>query len=135
MFLRCYRNLPAGMNQEVKTSSWDAKQQKLVTSVKTLSGSGGTVTYEYRGANLKQDQADKHSTNKAEEHGRHELTIDLEMAGDTSVDPSSQKLTLSGTGTDFDQTYDIDNVHHVVGDDGYRMMLDCKSKKSGRSVS
>ena len=51
--LSVHRNLQAGKSVEVHTSSWDAKKKLPVRSVKTLQGAGGSVIYEYRGANLK----------------------------------------------------------------------------------
>ncbi len=132
--LTVHRNLQAGKSIQVKTSSWDAKKKQPVTSVKTLEGSGGSIIYEYRGANVRQEQADKHSEKKAKEHGRHEMQVNVDMPGDTSIDASMQ-LVLSGTQTQFDQAYEIDTIHHRCNDSGYRMSIEAKSAKVGRNVS
>jgi phage protein D len=131
--LKAHRNLQAGKSQTVKSSAWDTKKKVVVTSTKTLVGSGGSILFEYRGANMKQAQVEKQSTNLAMTHGRHEFHLDIDMPGDTAIDISMQ-VVLSGTQTDLDQAYEIDTINHIVGDEGYRMSIDCKSARSGRTI-
>jgi hypothetical protein len=62
------------------------------------------TTYIFREVGLTQSQAYAFATTKLNELTLHERRIDFEMPGDLSLTPRSV-VRLSGTGTDFDQTY------------------------------
>ena len=55
------------------------------------------------------------------------------VVGDPTV-YAGMGLTLYGTGY-FDQTYDIDTVHHKIGMSGHTTSMTSRGWKTGRSVS
>lgn len=134
--LRGVKNLTLSKQTKVNVRSWNHKQKKAVTSTKSLSGTGDTpVVYDYRLPNLSQEQADKIATQRLDENTRHELSVEVEMPGDPTLDPRMQ-LVLSGTGTIFDQAYAIDSIDHEISfDSGYRMTVRTKGRNKKRSTS
>jgi hypothetical protein len=57
--------------------------------------------------------------------------VNATVVGDTSV-AAGMGLQLSGT--QFDQTFEIDSVHHDFGMGGYRTSITARSAKEGRTV-
>jgi hypothetical protein len=101
-------------------------------AAKTLNGNGGTLTWNYRHPGLEQDHADDLALKKLAEHSRHELTVDVEMVGDPQIDVG---MGLQLQGTAFDQVFEMDAVHHMLGPGGHTMKIIAKSAKEGRSAS
>lgn len=130
--LRASINLQAAKTLKVLVNGWHTKKKKVISSSKSLNGVGGTLTYNYRTPGVEQDHADDLALRKLAEHSRHELTLDIHMVGDTSIDIG---MGLQLLGTAFDQTYDIDSIHHQIGQDGYTMAIRAKAARQGRSAS
>lgn len=66
--------------------------------------------------------------NQAEEKGKY---VTVEAPGDVNV-RATMTLSLSGTGTAFDQSYDIESVQHRFSiHDGYIMTVTAKNPGQG----
>jgi len=80
-------NFQAGKTIGVNVKSWHQKKKQTISSTKTVKGHiGRTLTYNYRSPGLEQDHADDLATNKANEHARHEIEVQLDLVGDPAID-------------------------------------------------
>lgn len=134
--LQVTRNCSLAGEVKVKVKSWNTEKKEGVKAEKTKGGpgSGGAasrqpLTYEYRLPSLTQEQADNIAQQRLDENTKHELTLTCDAPGDTSITVPG-KVQLTGTGTDFDQTYFLTTVTHSVRD-GYRMAIAAKNKSEG----
>lgn len=108
----------------VKVSSWNHKQKQA----NSASAGSGTTLYNYSVPGISQSQAQRIANKKHKEHTSHGKTISTSMPGDTSVNATID-LVVSGTGTDFDDTYQIQTVEHSMSaGEGYRMNISAKIK-------
>jgi phage protein D len=130
--LKIRRNVQAGKTVSVKVASWNPRKKQAFTGTQTIGGAGGTTNYVYHIPGLDQAHADKHAKSKAKEHSRHELTVHVQCVGDPEID-IAQKLRLRGT--DFDQDFEMDSIHHSFGLQGHTMTISAKSAKQGRKAS
>ena len=96
-------------------------------------GSGGNQAYVYHIPNLLPQHVQQHARAKANEHARHELNLDAEVVGDPTID-IAMDLRLTGT-TYFDQSYQMDHIHHEFGMSGHVMTITARAAKQGRSAS
>ena len=137
--LKTSRNLKASKTVNVTVNSWDTKTQANNQGTASVDGADGDAL-EYKIDNaptLSADQATKIAKAKANEVIRHELSVTVTMPGDLDIDVT-QQLSLSGTGTLYDQEYDIDHInfemgHHGSG--GFQMTISTKAAKKGRKAS
>jgi hypothetical protein len=127
------RNIPASKGKKVHIKSWNPRQKRVFEHEATINGNGGPIPYNYHIPNLHQDQVAKYARSMATEHARHELKVSATVVGDSSVF-AGMGLRLSGT-TYFDQTFDIDTVHHAFGMSGYTTSITARAAKAGRSVT
>jgi phage protein D len=126
-------NLQAAKSIKVNVNSWHQKNKVIVSSTNTVAGAiGGTLTYNYRTPGLQQDHADDLAMNKAAEHSRHEIELQLNLVGDTSIDIG---MGLQLVGTAFVQTFEMDHITHQIGPAGYTMQITAKSARQGRGSS
>lgn len=139
--LKTSRNLKASKTVNVEVNSWDTKTQTNNQGSATVEGaSGDALNYKIDNApTLSQADADVIAAAKAEEVTRHELNVEVSMPGDLDASVT-QKLSLSGTGTLYDQEYDIDHIHfeighHGHGGGGFQMTISTKAAKKGRKAS
>ena len=63
--------------------------------------------------NLTPDQALQLAQSVLADYSRHERVVTLAMPGELAITPRTP-LALSGTGTDFDQTYFIAEIERAV---------------------
>jgi phage protein D len=126
-------NLNLGGTVISKASAFDPRQNTSVTATATSSGSssGGTLTYEKRGANLTQEQVQKLADTTLSMNIRHEMEVDAELVGDNSL-LAGMSLQISGTQSAWDNTYAIDNMTHEVNGDGYTMSVLARAPSPGR---
>lgn len=118
------RNYQVAAGATVTFNAWDYKKQQLITS--TASAGGGIATYVYNDHQLTQEQADKAAPAKLAEIMRHAASVTITMPGDPTLSPL-QQIALSGTGSGFDQSYDIDSVTHSMRpQQGYAMSIAAK---------
>ncbi len=136
--LSCTRNVEAGQPTEVTVRSWNTKKAeayegKSRSANQANNGSidgGGERRMEYSHPQLDQDQAQNIADKRHREAVRHEMNCNVTVPGKASVQPP-MKLSLTGTGTVFDQTYYIDTVNHRVSNGGYTMSIAAKNSRGG----
>lgn len=123
------RNHILGRPVTTNVRSHNHKKKQTLTSTKTQSGSGEPLVYNYVLPGLTQDQSDRIAAKKHAENTAHELTLTgLEVPGDETVTPLF-KIALSGTGTAFDQQYDVSTITHAMSyEAGYLTTINCKAK-------
>lgn len=131
------RNLPLAKDTTVTVQSWRHKAGDAITSTyesKPKSASADRLIYQHRAANLTKNQQDRIALAHLKETLSHERQIDAQnFPGDVSVVAGLMGLTLSGTGTAFDQDYVLaDVVHHFDNEGGYTMDLSAHSQDAGR---
>ena len=130
-----HRNLNLGGTVTTNASAFDPHTKKTLKAKATCSGNdGNTLGYDCRGANLTQDQLEKLAKTRVGMAVRHEMEIDAELVGDTSL-VAGMSLKISGTQSAFDNSYDVDCATHEVNDDGYVMTVLARSMSSGRTIS
>jgi len=131
------RNFKVAGGASVTFSSWDHKKQQLVTAkaASSMAGSLNQLQYVYNDHHLTQEAADKAAPAALAEIMRHEFDMSVTMPGDPTLTPLFQ-IDLSGTNSSFDQTYDIDNIRHVMtAANGYTMTISTKAAKKDRNSS
>jgi hypothetical protein len=130
--LRIRRNIQAGKTISATVKSWHPKKKQVFSYSSNVQGNGGPKNYNYHVPTLLQDHVTKHAQSQANEKARHELTVDATVVGDPSVQAG---MGLQVSGTDFDQVYEIDTVHHEIGMNGHHTQIVARSAKSGRQAS
>jgi phage protein D len=119
------------LSRPVKTNvrSHNHKEKKLISSQHSKGGSGDALVYNYVLPGLKKDQADRICKKRHHENTKHEFAVDVDLPGDETVNVR-RSLQLQGTGTAFDQTYEIDGIEHRGSfGEGYRMRIAAKAGK------
>jgi phage protein D len=130
--LTATRNLAAAKNVKVNVKSWQQKQEKVIESEYQSNGPGGDLEYTYRAPNLTKQQADKIAKGRHDEVVGRERSLSIEAPGDVSLDPE-MGVTLTGTGTSFDQDYAIGSIEHRFSQsEGYRMSVSTQNKDKKR---
>lgn len=124
--LRVKHNLQAGRPHEVTVKGWHPKKRQIFTGTSNVEGKGPKRSWNYQVPTLTQDKADRHAKSEANEKARHEFTASVTVAGDPSVQAG---MGLQVNGTDFDQTLDIDTVHHEFGMSGHITHITARSGK------
>jgi phage protein D len=133
--LSLHANLNLGGTVNSTAMSHDPRQNTNVTATSTCSGNGGnTLNYDCRGANMTQDQVQKLAKVSVFMAVRHEMEVDADLVGDNSL-RAGMSLQISGTQSQWDNSYPIDCVHHELNADGYTMNVQARSMAPGRSVS
>lgn len=127
------RNVQAGKDIQVTVKSWQPKDKRVYEKQTTVPGNGGPLKYNYDLPNLKQDHVDQHAKSRANEVARNELKLSASVAGDPSCNVG-MGLILTGTNY-WDQTYEMDCVHHEVGMSGHRTTITARAGKGNRSAS
>jgi phage protein D len=120
--LALHRALTLAGDIEVTVKSWNSRQQNAFTQTARASGRGGAGRGGSRGSrqstvivrpNLTPDQALQLAQSILADLSRHERVVTLSMPGELSITPRSP-IALSGTGTDFDQTYHIAEIERAL---------------------
>jgi hypothetical protein len=122
-------NLQAAKTIEVNVNSWNQKKKQTFISQKRILGMSGPLIYNYRTPGLEQDHVDDLATNKAAEHARHEVEIQVTLVGDPTIDVG---MGLQLVGTAFAGTYEMDHIAHTISEHGYMMAITAKSARAGR---
>jgi len=133
MVLKIRRNVQAGKSVSVNVKSWHPKKKKVFEYTSNVEGQGGPIEHKYEIPHLLDDHVKQYAKSKADEHARHELTLHATVAGDPAINVAME-LALNGTGT-FDQSYEMDTVHHEFGMSGHRTSITARAGKGGRSAS
>lgn len=125
--LRLVRRLRLSGTISVSVKSWNAKEAKLVNETAVSErisyaspvgpfGTSGAARFTIVRPNLTREDAGRVAVSQASALGRHEQCIEFSMPGETFLMPRTSFL-LKGTGTDFDQLYQIDMIERVFGPD------------------
>lgn len=133
MHLSIRRNIQAGKGIAVTVKSWHPKQKQVFSDTSNVEGKGGPIKYNYHIPNLLQEHVSKHARSEANEKARHELTLSASVVGDPTINVA-MGLQLTGTGF-WDQTYQMDTVHHQIGMSGHRTNITARGAMGGRSAS
>ena len=132
--LQTRRNMTAARPHRMRHRSWhhyDAEQHEATAE---MDGVGDPIEFEHHHNGKKQDQVQALAEGRLKNATRHDLSITVEMPLDLSVTPR-KRCNLTGTGTIYDQGYDIDAVELEIGwDRGGIMRMECKSAKQGRKA-
>ena len=139
--IRLERALTLARDVIVKVQSWNQSQEKSFVTTYHVSQAGksqqagGTAQlYSYTVPNLTPAQALQWATNKAQEITRHERVVTADLPGD-NVLTTRTTVTLTGTGTAWDQSYYPDTIErHISADGGYRMTLRAKNHSPQSTV-
>ena len=112
--LRMERALTLAGDVEVVVKSWNSRQQSEVVQVASRPGSGSGAAgssqrYVYVRPNLLPDQALQLAQRILADVSCHERVVRATMPGDVVLSPRSF-VSLQGTGTDFDQVYQVAEV-------------------------
>ncbi len=132
--LKASRNKTAAAPTTVTVKSWNRKDKKLYTATKSMGGIGSDVVAEYHHNEKNQAQVESLAQSRLDNHVRHDCKASWTAPGDLNLDVH-EKASLSGTGTIYDQTYDIDDVTFSMAhsDEVFTMALNCKTAVAGRS--
>ncbi len=147
MRLRLSRNLSVSKDIRVRVVSYDQKQKREIVAVaekkrvrnkvtkKAGASSEPPVEYTRAFPNLKQDQAQAKANALLAEIRQHEMNMHVEMPGD-SILTTRMMVKLTGTSSDFDQTYYPSSIVRTFSlSDGYRMDLTAKNQSPDVEIS
>ncbi len=108
--LSLQRSLVLSRDIEVTFKSWNSRQQtSFVQSLYASGDSDGNappIRYQFVRPNLTADQLMTLASRKITELASHERSVILEIPGELDLTPRD-KVTIDGTGTEFDQTFQI----------------------------
>ncbi len=130
-----HRSMTLARDVIVKVVSWNHEMKSAVTATRraektTARGQSAKfppTTYVFREAGLTQDQANALADSKLRELTLHERRIEFDIPGDLSLTPRSL-VRLSGTGTDFDQTYFVAQIYITCSlERGFSMKVTAKN--------
>ena len=128
------RNMNAARPHKVTVKSWHSRDKKLYSHTAESDGVGDPISYEHHHNGHKEKQIEKIAKSRLKNAIRHELTVGVRRVGDLSYDVR-KKWTLSGTGTIYDQAYDIDQISFDMSwGQGFTMTFNCNSAKKGRDA-
>lgn len=128
--LKIKHNLQAARPVKVTVSGWHAKKRQIFSYTSNVEGRGPSRDYSYQVPTTTTDRATRAAKSEATERSRHEYTAAGTVVGDPSV---TAGMGLAVSGTDFDQTYEIDHVQHEFGMSGFRTHITARSD-GGRST-
>lgn len=116
---------------EGKTVKATAKRGRANTSQRA---GGQAQVYTFRVPNLNRQQADKLAAAKADEITKHERVITGSMPGDTLL-TTRVPIKLTGTGTKWDQVYQVDTITgHGGFEEGYSMEFRAKNHSVASTI-
>jgi phage protein D len=109
--LRLERVLALAQTVEVTVKSWQSRQGVMVSQSASATQGNGTATtnYVYLVPNLTASAALELAQRRLAELTQHERVLVAEMPGELDLTPR-MLLGLQGTGTAFDQSYQIDEI-------------------------
>lgn len=131
--LRLERALTLAGAIQVTVKSWHSRLGNACVQTASSAGkSGNALSYVYVVPNLTPDQALKLAQQRLAELTQHERVVSAEMPGDVSLAPRMM-LRLEGTGTDFDQSYWIDEIErHLSVQHGFTQRLRARNSSAAR---
>lgn len=131
--LRIHRNLQAAKRIKVRYRAWHTRKKRVHEYEATVPGTEDEQVFTDSIPGLQQDQVEKYAKSKAAELARHEITVRATVVGDPAI---SGGMGLSLTGTEhFDQSYEMDTVHHDFGMRGHTTSMTARAARKGRTAS
>ncbi len=137
--LRMSRALNIGKGIDVFVNAYDTssgrrpsrKQAKVRNSKSTKTG----PTYTFNRPGMSAAQAQKHAKAKAGQIAQFEREIEFQIPGDPAI-KVDRAITLTGTGTKFDQSYFPDQIDHRYSvETGYAMEVRARNKSRDATIS
>jgi phage protein D len=140
MDLKLHRSQTLAKGAVVKVVSWNSKQRASFTATakSSLKGdspaSGAGQLYPYTMPGLTMEQAQNFANARLKEISLHERVVELDIPGELTLQPR-QLVSLTGTGTSFDQAYYIDRINRRVDvDGGFRESIRMKNHSPESTV-
>ena len=139
--LKLHRSETLAKDVIVKVKSWNQSLAAVVTAEnhrnqanKNQRVGGAAQIYTFYPPNLTKDQADKFAAAKAEDITKHERVITGCLPGDNVLNNRSL-IKLAGTGTSWDQFYNLDTVtRRLSSHNGYTMDFRAKNHSTQSTV-
>ena len=134
IYMTLERRLTLAKDIEVTVKSWNSRQSSAIAQTvtgtssadSTSGGSSSPQQYVFVHPNLTADQALNFAQQKLTDLAMHERVVEFVVPGDLLLTPIGQLLVI-GTGTDFDQAYNIDLVErHLSMNDGFTQRVRAK---------
>lgn len=127
------RNMSAAKNHKVLVKSWHHKDKQIYQDTESMDGVGDdTITYEHHHNGRNQEEVKNLAKSRLNDATRHDMNVNIHMPGDLTCDVR-QTLTLTGTGTIYDQGYNIDQVEWEMSwGGGFTMEIVARNQKAGR---
>lgn len=94
---------------DVTVKSWNSQQQTSIVETASRAGSGTVRNYAYLRPNMSSSAALAMAQQKLAAIIDHEYVIIVDMPGELTLSPRDC-VTLAGTGSSFDQSYQIDEI-------------------------
>ena len=130
--LKLGKDSTASRPHKVTAAGWHHGRKKLYKATAEASGRGTPVEHRLHLNGNDQGQLEKKAKSHLNDMVRHELNLSATLPGDLSLDPH-MALSLTGTGTIYDTTYQIDEVEFSMGwDTDFIVAVHAKGSKSGR---
>ena len=111
--LRLERTLGLEGDLSVAVKSWDCRGEAALTQTASNGGGNDAPRYVVIQPNVTAEVAQAFAQRLLGEMARHGRIIDIDMPGELNMRPRAG-LALSGTGTDFDNTYTISDVERRI---------------------
>jgi hypothetical protein len=140
MTLRLARALSVGKGVDNFVQSYDSRTgrrpSRAVGKARSSGNSGGSgLIYTENQPGMTKDQVKKHAHAKAGKVAKYERDIEFQIPGDTALTVDTP-VQLSGTGTAFDLTYEVNQLTHFYDlTQGYRMECRARNKSSDVQVT
>ncbi len=123
--LRMARNLMIAKGVDHFVQAYDSKTGKkpsrAVAKSRGAKSASTPMTYSDNIPGMTKAQTKKHAKSRADRNSKFERDIEFQIPGDAAL-TIDRMVRLSGTGTAYDQDYEMDQLTHFFGvTEGYRM--------------
>ena len=138
--LRLKRSMTLAKDVKVVVRSWDSKKATAheVTATRSKSGSKASSdiqTYTFIKPNVSPEAAQQFANAKLSELSRHEKTMSFDCPGELTM-TTRQMISLTGTGTAFDQNYYVDSIERSISlDGGFHQSVSAKNHDPNSEVT
>lgn len=132
--MRFSRNLTLARGAQVTVRSWNQKTKKLVAVVYPSTAAANAQKYIYNIANLTQEQALAQAQALHKQVTQHEVNMQADLPADDIL-TAQNIISVTGTGTAYDQTYYPSSVSRRMSmDQGYTMSVIAKNHSPQNEV-
>jgi phage protein D len=128
------RSLVIARGATVRVISWNARRSRAIrvtrraTNARRTDDRGGQgQVYVFRVPNLTEEEAIRYAEAQLQRITRHERLIEVTMPGELTLAPP-ERVTLSGTGTSWDQDYFIQEIERRLSfEEGFVQRIRAKN--------